>query len=271
VNEICDDLDQNCNGLRDEQSDGGPLRQPCYTGTTITRNVGRCRDGSQSCVSGAYGTCSGDILPGTETCNGIDDNCNAATDEQADGGPLTQTCYTGPAGTSGIGRCRTGTQNCTGGSFSGACNGQVIPTGEVCSNSIDDDCDNLVDEACDGGNCDPNGVFTIDGGQSLVYSCCGGAVNFNINRFVIQNSASQVSPQPQHSGGTLPVFNSQVATCPSGNFSYRRVLNGTCTETYTLTGTFVGPDTFVGTYTAAFTGSGCSDFTCQFFGGRWCT
>ena len=45
----------------------------------------------------------------TETvaeCNGVDDNCNGAIDE------ISRACYTGPAGTNGVGVCHGGTQQC---------------------------------------------------------------------------------------------------------------------------------------------------------------
>jgi hypothetical protein len=44
--------------------------------------VGACHEGTQTCVGGAWGTCTGEGLPAdSETCNGVDDNCNGMTDE----------------------------------------------------------------------------------------------------------------------------------------------------------------------------------------------
>ena len=62
----------------------------------------------------------------------------------------TQSCYTGPAGTAGVGVCRAGTQTCRadGSGFDG-CFGQVVPSLERC-NGLDDDCDNAVDEGIPG-------------------------------------------------------------------------------------------------------------------------
>ena len=67
----------------------------------------------------------------------MDDGC-VCTDGQ------TQACYTGPAGTAGVGACRGGTQACAGGHW-GACLAEVLPAPEAC-NGVDDDCDGAVDD-----------------------------------------------------------------------------------------------------------------------------
>jgi hypothetical protein len=44
--------------------------------------IGACHAGAQTCTGGAWGACTGEILPGSaELCNGLDDNCNGVTDE----------------------------------------------------------------------------------------------------------------------------------------------------------------------------------------------
>ncbi len=57
----------------------------CYSGAGVTRSVGRCRPGAQSCdASGRWPTaCAGEVLPATsEQCaNSIDDDCNGMVDE----------------------------------------------------------------------------------------------------------------------------------------------------------------------------------------------
>jgi hypothetical protein len=36
----------------------------------------------QACVSGAWASaCTGEVLPGTESCNGVDDNCDGTVDD----------------------------------------------------------------------------------------------------------------------------------------------------------------------------------------------
>ncbi|WP_155799039.1 hypothetical protein [Sorangium cellulosum] len=51
-------------------------------------------------------------------------------------------CYTGPAGTSGVGRCAPGTQTCRPDGFGyGACTGEVTPAPERCATPEDESCD----------------------------------------------------------------------------------------------------------------------------------
>jgi hypothetical protein len=63
-----------------------------------------------------------------------------------------RSCYVGPAGTAGVGRCRATTQACHAtGVWPDACNGSVLPTPELCANGVDDDCDGSADEGCTAG------------------------------------------------------------------------------------------------------------------------
>ena len=67
------------------------------------------------------------INPGAvELCNRIDDNCNNIIDEY-----LVRDC-----GISNIGRCKLGSEQCINGEWA-ACNA-ILPSEEVCENSIDD-------------------------------------------------------------------------------------------------------------------------------------
>jgi hypothetical protein len=90
---------------------------------------------------GSSGVC---CLSTTETCNGLDDDC----DGQADNGVPEDGCYTGPEGTLGVGRCRAGTRPCQEGAIAEACVGEVLPLEEQC-NGEDDDCDGQVDDGFD--------------------------------------------------------------------------------------------------------------------------
>lgn len=133
---------------------------PCYTGPVGTEGVGVCRSGTRTCVDGAFGACVGEVLPGSEVPkNGVDEDCNDKDMECAPG--EEGVCYTGPAGTRGVGLCRAGTGSCqTDGTF-GACTGQVLPAAEVADNDVDEDCDG-IDLVSDPGSlpADPAAVAT---------------------------------------------------------------------------------------------------------------
>ncbi len=74
--ETCNNIDEDCNGMVDD----GVMRG-CYFGPPMTDGVGICRSGMQSCSAGMWGTCTGQVVPGTEDCNGRDDDCNGVVDD----------------------------------------------------------------------------------------------------------------------------------------------------------------------------------------------
>ena len=69
----------------------------------------------------------------------------------------TRKCYSGLAGTEGVGLCRAGTQSCNDNGEWGPCKGEVLPLKEVCDGK-DNDCDGLIDEGLDDlGSCTVSG------------------------------------------------------------------------------------------------------------------
>jgi hypothetical protein len=144
--------DEDCDGLANEE---GPdcacapgSQQSCYSGPPDTLSVGPCTAGVQQCnaVGTGYGPCIGEVTPVPETCNtAADDDCDGATNESGAGCVCTpgmaESCYTGPAGTQGVGVCKTGMHVCDpSGAQWGPCTGEVTPTQDLCGTVMDEDC-----------------------------------------------------------------------------------------------------------------------------------
>ncbi|MDQ3264450.1 MAG: choice-of-anchor L domain-containing protein [Myxococcota bacterium] len=174
----------------------------CYRGAAGTQGVGRCQAGLNTCqANGTWGTaCQGEVTPAaSETCgNSVDDDCDGTGDpdlqtdvancgscgracdadhvctegscvpevppECADG--ETRGCYSGPQGTSGVGTCAAGTQTCQASGTWGSCEGEVLPTLDVCGNGQDEDCNGNPDDSLD---VDGDGFTRCDG------DCCDSA------------------------------------------------------------------------------------------------
>ena len=160
--EECNNRDDDCDGQIDED-----VTQSCYTGPAATRDVGACRAGTQMCNAGMFGACVGERLPATETCNGLDDDCDGAVDEN-----LSRACG------SSTGECRPGVQMCEGGRWSTACVGERAAQTETCDGR-DNNCNGSADEtfACGGlrtsQTCTVCGLATERGTQTCDTSRCG--------------------------------------------------------------------------------------------------
>ena len=75
----------------------------------------------------------------------------------------TKTCYSGQDGTKGIGPCHEGKATCDPSGVWGPCVGEVVPTGETCTDGVDNNCNGAVDEDEDK---DGDGITTCAG------DCC---------------------------------------------------------------------------------------------------
>ncbi|QDG49602.1 hypothetical protein FIV42_02260 [Persicimonas caeni] len=139
--ELCDGVDNNCDGQTDEGCTcQNGATQSCYSGPSGTAGVGECQSGTQTCSSGNWGSCSNEITPGTETCDGVDNDCDGQTDEG---------CQCDYNGTS-TGVCSAGTDDGT-----GSCQApSSYEATEASCDGLDNDCDGQVDEGC---GCNYNG------------------------------------------------------------------------------------------------------------------
>lgn len=155
--EICDGLkDEDCDGQVDEGCQ-------CTNGAKMDcgSDEGECVKGTKTCTSGKWGaTCDGERKPGTESCNGKDDDCDGRTDEgvqNACGGcarlvnPPTASCSAGQS------TCRvTANYQCAPDKESTTCPARALPGRAEDCNSADDDCDGRIDEELQnecGGSC----------------------------------------------------------------------------------------------------------------------
>ena len=201
--------DDDCNGLVNE-SGAGCVCLPnattsCYSGAAGTAGVGACKAGTHTCdaVGSAYGPCVGEVLPKPETCNTpVDDDCNGQTNEGGVGcvcAPnTTVSCYSGGAGTVGVGICKAGTRVCDGqGTSLGPCTGEVLPQGEICGDLLDNNCDGQVNEACSCVVGSTTPCYTGPGGTQGVGQCQSGVQTCNATGDGYSACVGEVVPQPE--------------------------------------------------------------------------
>ena len=150
--EVCDGLDNNCDGLPDEGNPGAA--RPC----AVPGQVGVCALGTTRCGAGQL-RCVRNFDPGIELCDGADNDCDGGADEGNPGGGLDCPLP------GGIGACGQGRTTCQAGAV--ACLAVNVAGAELC-NGRDDDCDGRTDEAvagvndaCDTGNAGACGQGTL--------------------------------------------------------------------------------------------------------------
>jgi putative metal-binding protein len=155
-------------------ADGASVCQPkmsedCYTGPKGTAGRGACKAGLRSCdEAGAWGECADQHLPGIESCNRTDDDCDGIVDNgfERDGALCF---YQGAQGA-----CRTqGKWHCAADGSQSSCDAPVIaPAMETC-NGVDDDCDGETDE-----DSVPSAATSCSTGKIGV---CGAGINKCVN------------------------------------------------------------------------------------------
>lgn len=122
---------------------GGVPGTRCFGGEGICQREGRWQVNS-------FGNRYCDAVPGDPTiefCDGLDNDCDGTEDNNAAcicTFNVTRPCYTGPAGTRGVGECRDGQEVCRGQAW-GYCERQTLPIPEIRGNRRDDDCDGRIE------------------------------------------------------------------------------------------------------------------------------
>lgn len=87
-------------------------------------------------------------------------------------------CYTGPEGTAGVGPCIKGEKKCNDSGIGyGKCTGEVKPSTDHCTDSIDNDCNGKVNDGYKTGGesclCNPKTSECIDGSSSVICNSDG--------------------------------------------------------------------------------------------------
>ncbi|MGH9868293.1 MAG: MopE-related protein, partial [Candidatus Polarisedimenticolia bacterium] len=158
--ETCDGLDNDCDGAADN---GFTLGEACSVGT------GACQAAGVTVCSGDGTATMCNAVPGTpsaETCDGLDNDCDGASDN---GFTLGEAC------SAGTGACQAaGVTVCSGTGTGTTCNAVPgTPSAETCD-GLDNDCDGAADngftlgEVCSAGTgaCQAPGITVCSGDGS---------------------------------------------------------------------------------------------------------
>ena len=203
--------------------------KPCSTG-----KMGVCGDGLTNCDASGAISCVQTSQPATETCNGLDDDCNGSVDDGAMC-PAGQVCDRGrcvvPCGASEFG-CPDPLVCDNGVCIESTCVGVMCPAGKVChGGTCAAACDGVTcphTQSCRAGRCiDPcAGVTcpknTVCAAGVCVESCacqpCGGGLACQTSSGICVDSACLMTTcaAGQFCGGGMCQDDCTGAVCPIG-------------------------------------------------------
>ena len=236
--ERCNGRDDDCDGTADDPWRSGlaqDIGNPCTVG------IGACaRTGEWVCTRNGRATaCSADPgAPSTESCNGLDDDCDGKADEDWRTGLATDTgnpC-TVQWGSGACSVVTSGTWTCTPDGLAVVCDASEPPTGvryesEESCNARDDDCDGVSDNvaynnvAYNEAHCGACNAAPCDSGEVCIQSTCHGcATGRSICReHCLANHCSWCS-----SGNCGSGYSACIDSCRVGDFIDLRYFDILC-------------------------------------------
>lgn len=169
-------------------------------GATSSSSTGTGGGAATSSSSGTTSSSSGGGSTSSTTSSGTGGAGGATPCSPGE----TQPCYSGPAGTEGIGACVAGTATCLpDGSSFGDCEGEVLPTAENCGAPGDEDCSGTPNDSCP---CEPGDIqscYSGPVGTDGVGPCQGGNQTCNPDGQGYGSCVGEVVPKPEACDGLL--------------------------------------------------------------------